>query len=322
MRSRIAALAASLFGTIVVLLALAVVPAQSAPPATRGNLATQDAPLTRPTVITGKPLAGKPDTGGHHRIPAKAGGVTTQVAPTGYNYAAGQQVPAATQTYFQSNMWISKPTCSVGGTHSLAELTVQDGTNPSYDDNIIEVGWACEPTVFGDSNIHLFAGCWILGVFQGWNGGCGYLDNGSNATNLGAVLTADLNSVKKVAIQYTTGCAAGGISGWFVYYNAVAVGCFPVNGVANRLTNTSGELFQAFGEVFKSGTNCLGMGNDLFPTTTTTATAYFNTLSYQPTGAANAAMNLTATTPTVWGVLALNSPTTVFRYGGREAPAC
>jgi len=322
MKKRISALLLTMV-VLVSLLALGSAGQAQADPGA-GNLATQDTPLVRPKVITGKPIAGTPDVGGHHRLPAKKGAVTALAAGTGYHYAAGQEVPAATKTYFQSNMWVSKPTCSVSGTHSLAELTVQDGTNPAYNDNIVEIGWACEPQIFSDTNIHLFAGCWVNGVFQGWNGGCGYLDNGSNATNLGAILTADLNSVKKVAVQYTTGCAAGGGNGWFVYYNAIAVGCFPTPGGANRLatTFTSGEFFQAFGEVYKAGTNCLGMGNDLFPTTTTTATAYFNSLSYQPTGASNAAMSLSATDPTIWGVLALNSPTTVFRYGGKEVAPC
>jgi hypothetical protein len=321
------------------LLALALVPLAGVVPAqadsSKGStLAVQNVTVTPPPSLAGKAAApAKTITGDHHRIPGAKGGVSALALSSGYHYAGAQETPASGQGYFHSNMYVSQPTCSGAGNHSLAELTMQAGsTSGSYTDNIIEWGYVCEPNAFGDTKVRLFASCWVNGVWQAsYVGGCGYVDNGSNAVNLGADLTATglnhLTLTKKFAIQYNTVACGSDSDGMWIWYDTNWVGCFPLPGGANRLasTFTAGQFFQAFDETYKvaSPGACLGMGNDLFPTTTTTPTAYFNTLSHVTTGAANGQFNTAVMTdPTVYGALKLTSA--VWRTGGIEtgSPNC
>jgi len=345
-----------------ILLALAVIgvsllvlgsPSQ-ANPAGPSNLSIDASapPMTKPPILlNAKPAPTKLAKGSQHGVPLKVGSPSTMAAGTGFHYVYAQETPAAVQGYFQSNMWVSSPTLPAGAapSHTLAELSMQYGnTAPGgYRDNIVEVGWAREPMAFPDDKARLFASAWWLnsGVSTwcgSYQGGCGYVDNPTNCVDLGVDLTLvpvtwtsctpggilttrnDLNAVKKFVIQYqATGCGAS--AGIWVYYATDWVGCFPTTGGASRLSSsmTGGQFFQAFGEVHKNSSGqCIGMGNDLFPVTSTTATAYFNTLSHSATGGpANGNFtSVSATDPTIWGGLWLSN--VAFRYGGKEVSPC
>src|SRR3954470_12463409 len=297
-----------------------------------GNLAVQNVTVTKPSSLAGKAAAPlKLVKGAHHGVPSKPGQVSTLALPSGYHYAGTNETPAASQAYFHSNMLISQPTCSGAGNHSLAELTVQYGsTTGAYRDNILEFGWACEVNAFTGSNTpHLLASCFRNNVGAGsYTGGCGYVDSGSFATNLGADLgPLGLNYIgltKKFAIQYNAIPCGAASGGWWIWMDNW-VGCFPTDSAAGHFDSafTAGQFFQAFGETYKASSpgTCLGMGNDLFPTTTTTPTAYFNTLSHVTSGSANGNFNTAIQTdPTIYGALKLNPQ--VWRYGGKEVAPC
>lgn len=343
MRSRIAALVAALTLTGVGL--LGAVPAQAAPNPAPTGMATQDVAVTKPPSLAGKKAAPfKLATGSSHGLPGvpgqkagvKPGGSVAQrcCAVGQYHYAYAQStVPGSPEPYFQSYILISNPTLPSGSytSHTLGQLSVQAGSNSgSYKDNIAEVGWVREPTAFGDDHVRLFGSCWRLNAWAGsYTGGCGWVDNASNPVNLGADLTSApgglnlIGQTKKFAIQYSATACGSAAAGQWVWFNTDWVGCWPTDSGSGHFSSyfIGGEFDQAFGEIYKDWWTCIGMGNDIYPTTSTSGAAYFNTLSWATSGAANGTFTTPAATdPAAWGVL--KSSNTAFWYGGIEQPAC
>lgn len=280
-----------------------------------------------------------------HSIPAKSGGVSTQSIPTsGYLYDFAQETPAVAQSSISGNVLGIKPVVGAQD-HSLFEVTMQGGTGNRQ--VMIEAGTAVEPVAFAGSanpyNPHFFASIWVNNTWCGSYVGNGTCSAGGGTwvnyndtidVNLGDDLVGHVGTAKKIALVHATnGCGGtipGGEPGTWVYYNTSYVGCFQ-DKIWTSATPAMGSMttlpfFQAFWEGIKgvvgSGT-CLQLGNGVFPTTTTSPTAYVGSLSHATSGgSAGNFSTYGATYPTQFGMLALSAANASFRGGGTETVPC
>lgn len=220
--------------------------------------------------------------GGHAPGAALRTGVTTALFPSGYKYAYGQQGFSGTDYVrgVAGNVYIGAPydddtSIPADKDHTLFEITAQGGTG---NNDIVEVGWAEEPTAFGDKLPRLFASYWKnVGGVRTWGGcyaegpSCGYVDAtpGNSADDLGRDLSSFASAafpgmVKQFTIQFASGFTCGSdTDAWWVYFNGAATGCFPASLWASGADFRAGKanLVQAFGEVYSGGVFCSDMGN-------------------------------------------------------------
>lgn len=180
---------------------------------------------------------------------------SAKLLSTFYHYAYAFQSVA--NTGMQASLRIENPYLNPADYHSLGEIDVEASTGPSGARQIVELGWTKDPVVNGGSTgVHLFAGCWINGVFQGYNTGCGYIDEVTNPINLGANISAAVGSAKNFRIQYAS-------NAWWLYYDGAWVGRFLASSWTTP-TFTQAAKFQAFGEVAAvTATPCTDMFNGL-----------------------------------------------------------
>lgn len=243
----------------------------------------------------------------------------------GYKYAAAQQGMAGTDFVkgLSANIYIAAPyvdatSIPADKDHSLTELAVQGGTGNG---NIVEIGWASEPTAFGDNLPRLFASGWkLVGGVSTWLGcygeGCGWVDltPGNSADDLGRDLSSYASAAfpgmaKNFSVYNSTGagfsCGADATGGWFFYFLATAVGCLP-NSIWGG-TFTQSVFVQGFGEVYSGGLYCSDMGNgkqgsSVIAPIDATDPAYIGSMTFagpSPAGLAYA-FNLTHTTSAVY----------------------
>jgi hypothetical protein len=174
-----------------------------------------------------------------------------------YFYSIGKQTqsPTAwTADGLSANIGVNKPILGTGDYHSLTEMSAQNGNN-----NIVELGVNVDPSVYGNSNPHMFAFNWVNGVAGCYNG-CGFVPAvGCNAATLGCIgsdVTAWIGTTKSMAIQHLSGA-------WWLANNGVWIGAFPDSDWgATPMPNTT--IHQLFWEVATNNTTPLGeMGNGI-----------------------------------------------------------
>lgn len=220
----------------------------------------------------------------------------------GYYHAGAAQVLTGTNTAggLSGKLYVGKPfipsgSCVTNGDHSLMELAIKDTAG-----NVVEVGWAEEPTAFGDCKPRLFASTWIGNGSGGstWNNcydahspSCSFSDNSSNPIDLGSDLTStaslcngsSLACVKTFQAYFSTTNCGPAASGIFITYDGVSVGCYYSTAFYNHITPSAWTTFQGFGEYYYSGATkpCGDMGNGVAPTTAlgNTGPAYVGSVS-------------------------------------------
>jgi hypothetical protein len=191
------------------------------------------------------------------------------VNPT-YYYAGGQDTPAAAKTTFAGNMYIANPPTVDTNDQSLMEMVVQAsgaGYSPQYRQGIVGAGWRKyngSVTLFAERFRNNAWGGSFVGSGDGW------VDNGGNPVNLGSTLATGVS--KSFQWVYGGNCS-GGNAGWFLYYDTVWVGCYPVTiwstGTSPTFTFSSGQFFQVYGEVYDDDTTvnpCTDMGTGILAT--------------------------------------------------------
>jgi hypothetical protein len=219
----------------------------------------------------------------------------------GYYHAGGFQGLTSPNSAggLAANIYNAKPfipasSCVSGGDHSLMEMAMKTATG-----DVVEFGWAVEPTAFGDCKPRLFGSTWKgTGTGSGvWNGcydahtpSCWFIDNTANPVNLGSDLSAtaslcngtSLGCVKKYLMYYSTATCGPAASGIRLDYDNVNVGCFYSPAFYSG-TSSTWVTFQAFGEYYYAGPNkpCGDMGNGVSPSTAlgNTGPSYFGSIS-------------------------------------------
>lgn len=124
------------------------------------------------------------------------------------------------------------------GAHSLAEIAVRGARLPK---NSIEIGWSVSPTLFGDSEPHLFVHRWIAG--EPCTGDCGWRQRGRRWAP-GISLTTVVGQPLSVGWQFHRGR-------WWAFVEEEWIGYFEDEEWASSFRR--GRLIQWFGEVFASG---------------------------------------------------------------------
>ena len=239
----------------------------------------------------------------------------------GYYHVGASEVLTGTDSAggTSSKMYVAKPfipaaSCVSGGDHSLMELAMRDTAG-----NVVEVGWAAEPSAFGDCKPRLFASTWKGNGSGGatWNGcydahaaSCYFIDNSSNPIDLGADLTSvanlcagvNLNCVKVFQAYWSASSCGPASSGIIITYDGSSVGCFYSPAFYNNITPSSWTVFQGFGEVYYSGPTkpCTDMGNGIAPTVALGATgpAYIGPVAFANPSPATLTTAYTAQTST------------------------
>jgi hypothetical protein len=206
---------------------------------------------------------------------ATAGSAITALAPCPgcyfYNSGTDWHSAGSLPTGFYANFTVHNPTLDTANSdnHTIAEIAVEKQENG--DRQIVEVGWAVNQTVFGNTNTRLFAGHWVNDTFGGWNSSC--TDWGGTAPNLGDTLTVGV--AQKFGIVYSAGdwwvwigptSGAGG--DWICYFDgALWTGATPA---VNSFTDA--EVTHAFGEVnADNDPTCTDMGDGVLGSSTTGA---------------------------------------------------
>lgn len=192
-------------------------------------------------------------------------------ASTTFLYAGARQLLSAGTTAqgIQSSMLVAEPYLdAVNDGHTLMEEAAKDTASG----NTIEFGWNVDFALYGDTEVHLFSGGWRNGVFLGYNASAvGYVDYGSNATDIGANLHAVATNatftsrIKQFTIQRdtTVACGSDATGGWWIRYDGAFIGCYQ-NSIWGAGVFTSVNDAEYFGEVptFRaSGKPCSDMGN-------------------------------------------------------------
>lgn len=239
----------------------------------------------------------------------------------GYYHAGAQQVLTGTDYTggVSSKMYIAKPfipsgQCVSGGDHSLMELAIRDAAG-----NVVEVGWAEEPSAFGDCKPRLFASTWKGNGSGGgtWNGcydghttTCYFVDNNANPIDLGSDLTAtanlcngtSLSCVKTFQAYWSATSCGPAASGVFITYDLVSVGCFYSPAFYNNIIPSSFTILQGFGEYYYAGATkpCGDMGNGVSASTAlgNTGPAYIGPVSLANPSPSTLTASFTAVTPT------------------------
>lgn len=193
------------------------------------------------------------------------------LASTTFLYAGGRQLLSAGTTAqgIQSSMLVAEPFLdAVNDGHTLMEEAAKDTSTG----NTIEFGWNVDFALYGDTQVHLFSGAWKNGVFLGYNASAtGYVDYGSNSTDIGANLHAVATNatftsrIKQFTIQRDTSVACGSdaTGGWWIRYDGAFIGCYQ-NSIWGAGVFTSVNDAEYFSEVptFRtSGKPCSDAGN-------------------------------------------------------------
>lgn len=230
-----------------------------------------------------------------------------------YSYAGGRFTTTATNLVGAvDNMLVYTPIKQASDHHTLAEIAVQS----SDSQQAVEAGWHVDPGVTGDSNPHLFVYSWKNGTGQGYNGGNGWTDNGSEAINAGASLASYNNTKIKFLWQYYSGdwwldLQISGADHWIGYYPGSSW---------TSPTFTYGQRFQVFGEVASANTpTCTDMGNGTAAASGAGAqNGSFNTYD----GSTWALTSITGTTfnDSANGYPQYTESAYTFRYGGGGSP--
>lgn len=216
-----------------------------------------------------------------------------------------------------------------GAYHSLGQIAVREITSGTH---YVELGWACNPGVFGDTNPHLFSSIWLNGAWCGSFTGSGtctgipYTDNAANATNLGASLAGAIGTSKTFKVIHSGGY-------WWVYYDSTSnwIGRFQT-GQPGGWPSTFNEirLVQIYGEVATTQdpmtTDCTDMGSGVLGDASPAAGAQFGSATYfdstgagLPTTDVNLTVSQYSSPGTYPGATAYNAEaqsTRTFRYGG------
>jgi len=258
--------------------------------------------------------------------PPQAGAATTQpaglYAPKGRPQAAGAPqslASAATQFFYaqgadtrgsshptgaQATLTVHRPALR-GDYHSLAELAVRSADLQ----DIVEVGWAVKPGLFGDTQPRVFVYHWVNGGETCYNG-CGFV--ATNPALLGSVLP--VGSQRQVVINHVV----AGTDRWTISIGPPGavqqIGYFPDSLWGSTFTEP--DRVQVFGEVAAvSSQPCARMGTGGFPTATSGARIY--AVSFLGPGAPAVNLATQAPTPAFYGVVRTSA--TSLRYGGPGA---
>jgi hypothetical protein len=268
----------SLLGGIVLILALFVAPAVSFAAPTDSQavlLAPSDvAPTITPPKVSGKPVLSKGIMDPRKTVPAPSEKVTTGfkalVGPCPSDchlYASAGQY--AVTSGLQVNTRVQSPQLdTTNDTFTLGETAVLLGSGSTR--QVVEYGWAKNPSIFGDSLPHLFAGAWKNNTFQGWNGA--FTDYAGNSNNLGMSLTAGQDITLRIQYDGTTTPAS---PKWWLWLDPDAsgsivgnyVGYFDYNSIwgaspAVSPVFSTGDSLQAWGEVASTKAKpCSDMGS-------------------------------------------------------------
>lgn len=184
---------------------------------------------------------------------------------TCYFYGGGQQTVVTDGASDQAT--VEKPSCT--GTycyHSLFELALMT-TNGQQ---IVEWGWTVDPSVFGNSNPHLFAASWTNGSFNGY--GTGFVPavgtTCPHGLDVNGDVTAGSATTRLFGVQYVSGA-------WWTSYKGNYCGAFQ-NSLWTSPTFTQAGKVQLFGEVAANDTapTGVGMGSGVLGSTTAGAKSY------------------------------------------------
>jgi hypothetical protein len=207
--------------------------------------------------------------------PAKDGKAAPAVAlatcpPKCYKYARGYTFPpAGAQNMIEAHTSIHKPILQPQAAHSLWEIAV-DG-NSTGNDQTIEVGWTVDDQGVNpdNTNPYLFVGCWIGGVFQGYNGGCGWTPNTAAPYKPGVTSLASLvgasRGEREFGFLYNSGR-------WYATFDGYYLGYFTESSWPSAFSSI--YKYQLFGE-YGGGVNasCADMGNGTAGSTATSGWA-------------------------------------------------
>jgi hypothetical protein len=177
-----------------------------------------------------------------------------------------------------ANIWVAKPFVGANDQFSLMELAVQDANGSA-----VEVGWAANPAVFGDSKPRLFSCVWdgdtgltMTGCWNGSGVNTGWFDNSSNATDLGSDLTTIANGcdgvstlacVKRFQVKWVSGIGACSFvaNGWEIDFDNQKVGCWMGNKWSQvghtSMTNANAALAYAEDSYTGTGQPTTDLGN-------------------------------------------------------------
>lgn len=244
--------------------------------------------------------------------PVQPVGMTTRSAcGTCYFYGGGQQTVTTDGASTQAT--VEKPTCTSTQFcyHSLFELAVKSAN----EQQIVEWGWTVDPSLFGNSNPHLFAGSWTNGVFNGY--GTGFVPAVGTTCPHGLDINADVSvgsaTTQLFGVQYVSGA-------WWTSYKGNYCGAFQ-NSLWTSPTYTQGGKVQVFGEVAASDTAPTGakMGSGVLGSTTAGAKSYSFTLGNTVPAGVTPALTIfnIPSAPTHYNAIMI-APTVFrsFRYGG------
>lgn len=172
-----------------------------------------------------------------------------------YSYAGARFTTSNTNIVGAvDNMLVATPARQTSDYHTLAEIAVQS----SDSQQAVEAGWTVDNGLNGDNNPHLFVYSWKNGTGQGYNGGNGWTDNGSEALNAGASLSTYNNTKIKFLWQYFDSkwwldAQISGADHWIGYYPGSSW---------TSPTFTYTQRVQVFGEVSAANSpTCTDMGN-------------------------------------------------------------
>ncbi len=221
-----------------------------------------------------------------------------------WDYATRKQTLIDSADGMSIDASVVKPTLYGGDHHSLAQMTLIDGTYGN--ENVVELGWTVDPGTYGgSSNPHLFVSHWINGIWQCYN--CGFVNAPGAPFVPGSNLFSHIGTVKSFKFEYV----ATGTPRWEASYNGSVMGHFPASIWSGAFTDF--DQSQAYGEVATSrNPSETDMGSGV--------------LAGPAQGAQFSNYALTGTTDTVgfngsngtqadrWALS--NTSTTAFRYGG------
>lgn len=212
-----------------------------------------------------------------------------------YLYGSGYQYATADGAY--GYFKVARPALAAADSHTLAELAVQSADGQQ----IVEIGWTVDRSLYGDTNPRLFVFHWINGTPTCYNA-CGFVRYDTSIAP-GMLLTN--GGTYQFTIQHYQG-------NWWIGLNTKWLGYYPDSRWGG--TYTKAGLVQWFGEVAAgSATPCTDMGNGQFASSTTAAS--ITSLAFIGGPAVN--ISTLQTHPTMY--TALRTSANSLRYGGPGA---
>lgn len=181
-------------------------------------------------------------------------GFSTFACPC-FNYVVARQTfPAGTTgDGLAANLPVEntylKTTPAPADNHTLAQLALQKSNG-----HAIEFGVTIDPSLFGNTAPHVFAGYRNNGVWAGY--GVGFVDYAPNTTvTYGTQLPVTPGTQRRFEIKYSGG-------NFWLAYDLAWIGYIPASVFTGGFTN--GDLFQVFMEEVGPNTqSCSDMGNGL-----------------------------------------------------------